>query len=167
MGLDYAIARIAAVYGRNWSFPDWAPKTRVTGFGTLPNWMLATLEKGDNIQEWTRYVNVLANPTLASDCADAMLTIFIRKKTGVFHCCGRTSVSRVELGKLVASTFGFDPDRVTALPDSAMDPSRLPGPLPERTALDVGRTENALGRTNLGVREGLKEWKKQRSEKVD
>ncbi len=165
-GLDYGIARIAAVYGRNWSFPDWTPQERVTGFGTLPNWMLDTLEKGKDIQEWTRYVNVFANPTLASDCADALLAIFARKQTGIFHCCGRTSISRVELGRLVASTFGFDPGRVTALPDSAMDPSQLSGPLPERTALDVSRTENALGRTNLGVREGLKEWKKQRLEKA-
>ena len=32
IGIDYGIARIAAVYGRNWSFPDWTPSgSRASG----------------------------------------------------------------------------------------------------------------------------------------
>ncbi len=105
IGIDYGIARIAAVYGRNWSFPDWTPAERVEGFGTLPNWMLEHLRQGGEVVEWTDHVNVMANPTLASDCADAMMAMYLSKQHGVFHCAGRDYVTRVELGQAVAKAF--------------------------------------------------------------
>lgn len=166
MGIDYGIARIAAVYGRNWSFPDWVPEERVTGFGTLPNWMLDRLQKGEEIAEWTKHVNVAANPTIASDCAEAMMAIFLKKRSGIFHCCGRQSVTRVELGRLVALAFGLDPAKVRGASESEMDPSTLSGPLPTKTWLDVLQTERLLERRNIPVEEGLQEWKRQMSEKV-
>lgn len=166
MGIDYGIARIAAVYGRNWSFPDWVPKERVMGFGTLPNWMLEQLRRGGEVVEWTDYVNVEANPTLASDCADAMLAIYDRGLQGVFHCCGRDCVTRVELGRQVALAFGQDVSKVRAATAEEMDPSILGGPLPRRTCLDVSETERLLGRTNLGLVEGLQVWKQQMAEPV-
>lgn len=166
MGIDYGIARIAGVYGQNWSFPDWVPEERVTGFGTLPNWMLDRLQKGDEIAEWTKYVNVEANPTLASDCADAMMAIFLKKRSGIFHCCGRQTVSRVELGRLVALAFNLDQTKVRAASEAEMDPSTLGGRLPTNTWLDVLQTERLLERRNIPVEEGLQEWKRQMSEKV-
>ncbi|UCF98403.1 MAG: SDR family oxidoreductase [Spirochaetaceae bacterium] len=161
IGIDYGIARIAAVYGRNWSFPDWVPEQRVTGFGTLPNWMLDQLQKGERIVEWTDYINVEANPTLASDCAEAMLTIVERKKVGTFHCCGRRSVNRVELGKLVAATFGLDPAKVRAARAEEMDPGSVEESVPRKTSLNVALTESTLERRNLPPEEGLAVWKRQ------
>lgn len=166
IGIDYGIARVAAVYGRNWSFPAWTPEERVSGFGTLPNWMLEALRRGEEIVEWTDHLNVVANPTLASDCADAMMAICLKKQQGVFHCCGRDPVSRVDLGKLVARTFGLDESKVRAARPEEMDLRTQEGksPLPRRTHLDVTETERRLDRTNIGANEGLREWKRQMEE---
>jgi len=162
-GIDYGIARIAAVYGRNWSFPGWTPKEKVTGFGTLANWMLETLLRGEEVVEWTKHVNIQANPTLASDCADAMMTIFTKKEQGIFHCCGRDCCTRVELGGHVARTFDLDVSKVRAATPGEMDLSSMEGssPLPLRTYLEVSETEHRLDRENIGIMEGLEEWKHQ------
>ena len=161
IGIDYAIVRIAAVFGVNWAFPSWVPEERVTGFGTLPNWMLRTLQGGGEIVEWTDHVNVESSPTLATDCADAMMTICVGQHQGIFHCCGRESATRVELGWLVAETFGFDQSRVRAATEAEMDISLLQDEpyLPPRTPLDVSESERRLGRKMMGVKEGLREWK--------
>ena len=161
-GIDFAVARVSAVYGRNWAFPYWEPDERVTGFGTLPNWMLTQLRDGHEIVEWTDHVNVAANPTLASDCADAMMTIHAKDRQGVFHCSGRECATRVELGQMVARTFGLDEDLVRAA-----TPEEMTGPdeaLPLRTCLDVTATETALGRTNVPVESGLRIWQNQLEE---
>jgi dTDP-4-dehydrorhamnose reductase len=161
-GIRYGIARVSAVYGRNWAFPEWEPSERVTGFGTLPNWMLKTLREGGEIAEWTDYLNVRASPTLASDCADAMLRIHERDLTGTFHCSGRACASRVELGRIVADTFGFEPSRVREATEAEMQkPGEL---LPLYTCLDVSATEAALDRINIPVTEGIAVWKEQLSE---
>ncbi|MGA2381561.1 MAG: SDR family oxidoreductase [Spirochaetia bacterium] len=165
-GIDYAIARIAAVYGQNWSFPDWVPEEEVTGFGTLPNWILHQLQNQKEIRVWTKYVNVQANPTLASDCADAMLTIIEKNRTGIFHCCGSRSVTRTELARLVANAFGLDVLRIREAREEEMNAAVLVGPLPERTCLDVRKTENELERRNLPVEEGFEEWKREMTEAV-
>ncbi len=159
IGIPYGIARIAAVYGRNWSFPEWVPAERVTGFGTLPNWMLDRLYRNEEIAEWTKHVNVEANPTLASDCADAMLAIVRQRRSGTFHCCGRRSLDRVELGRLVARTFGLDAGRVRAASEAEMNAADAGPPVPLRTCLDTGRTERILERRNLPPEEGLLIWK--------
>jgi dTDP-4-dehydrorhamnose reductase len=166
IGIDYGIARIAAVYGRNWAFPDWTPKERVTGFGTLPNWYVEALKRGEEIVEWTKYINIEANPTLASDCADAMMAIWEKKVQGVFHCCGRDYMNRVQLAKHVAKSFGFDDSRIRAATEEEMDPSLEEYPLPPRSCLDVKKTERILERTNLGIEEGLEAWKKEMAEVV-
>ena len=168
LGVDYGVARIAAVYGRNWAFPDWTPEERVTGFGTLPNWMLEMLRQGNEIVEWMDHINIEANPTLASDCADAMLAIYDKGVQGIFHCCGRESATRVELGRQVAQTFGFDPSRVRAATAAELEEiGRTQGfgpPVPHRTCLDATETERILGRTNAGVAEGLRRWKAEMAE---
>jgi dTDP-4-dehydrorhamnose reductase len=166
IGIDYGIARIAAVYGRNWAFPNWVPEERVTGFGTLPNWYVEALGKGEEIVEWTRYINIEANPTLASDCADAMMAIYNKKVQGIFHCCGRDYMNRVELARFVAKAFEFDTSQIRAARDDEMDPSLEKYPLPPRSCLDVKKTEQILERRNLGIEESLEVWKRERAEKV-
>ncbi len=158
-GIDFAVARISAVYGRNWAFPNWEPNERVTGFGTLPNWMVKMLRQGKEVAEWTDHVNVCANPTLASDCADAMIAIHQKKLSGTFHCSGSQCVSRVELGKMVARIFGYDDGLVREARDEEMT---MPDEkLPLKTCLDVSATERALDRKNIPVMQGLEVWKKQ------
>lgn len=170
IGIDYGIARIAAVYGRNWSFPNWTSDGRVTGFGSLPNWMLQALREGEEIVEWTDHINTEANPTLASDCADAMLAICEKGVQGTFHCCGRDSVNRVELGRQVALAFGLDAYKVRAATVEEMEKigheDGYGPPVPRRTCLRVAQTEQILSRTNVGLEQGLQRWKQEMVEPV-
>jgi dTDP-4-dehydrorhamnose reductase len=167
MGIDYGIARIAAVYGRNWSFPDWVPATRVTGFGTLPNWYVEALGRGEEIVEWTKYIYIEANPTLASDCADAMMQIYVQKAQGTFHCCGRNYMNRVEYATHVARAFGFSEDKIRAAREDEMDPSLEKYPLPPRSTLLVEKSEQILGRQMMGVPDSLEIWKRERMEAIE
>jgi len=111
-------------------------------------------------------MNIVANITLASDCARAMLDIIYKKKNGIFHCCGSKPISRVELGKLIARTFGFPEDKVREAAENEMNPAIVKTPLAAETALDVSRTEKILGAKNVAPKEGIREWKRQMEEKA-
>jgi dTDP-4-dehydrorhamnose reductase len=160
---DYAIARIAGVYGPNWSYPGYEQKEEGPGFGWLPNYFVYRLSRGQPVTVWTEHLNLLANPSLASDVADALLTIAGQDQRGLFHCCGRDSVSRLELARAVAETFGYDVGLVRAASAQEMDAARLRGklPPPRDSRLQVAGSEARLGRTNLGLREGLAEYRRQ------
>ncbi len=159
---DSAVVRIAGVYGVNWSDPEYEP-TEGVGFGWLVNHYVYRLSRGIPVVVWTDHVNVWANPSLASDVADALLTIASEDQRGLFHCCGRDSVSRLELAQAVADMFGFDRTLVRAAQPEEMDLSRLQGKLtaPYDSRLSVAESERRLGRTNLGLIAGLEEFRRQ------
>ncbi len=160
---DYAVVRIAGVYGPNWSYPSYEQKEEVVGFGWLANYYLYRLSRGEPVVAWTDYVNVLGNPSLASDVADALLTIARQDQRGHFHCCGRDSASRLELAQAVADVFGYDKELVRPASTPEMDVSHLQGRLaaPRDSRLKVTSSEARLGRVNLGLREGLEEYRRQ------
>lgn len=159
---DSVVVRIAGVYGVNWSDPAYTP-TEGVGFGWLVNHYVYRLSHGQPVVVWTDHVNVWANPSLASDVADALLTIAREDQRGLFHCCGRDSVSRLELAQAVADVFGFDRTLVRAARPEEMDLGRLQGKLtaPYDSRLSVAVSERRLGRTNLGLMAGLQEFRRQ------
>jgi dTDP-4-dehydrorhamnose reductase len=112
---------------------------------------------------WTDHINVLANPSLASDVADALLTIAYQDQWGLFHCCGRDGVSRLKLAQAVAEVFNYDKGLVRPASPEEMDIIRLRGKLtaPRDSRLKVADSEARLGRINLGLREGLEEYRRQ------
>ncbi len=157
-----AVARIAGVYGPNWSDPAYEPAEGV-GFGWLANYFTYALSRGKPVVVWTDHVNVLGNPSLASDIADALLTLASQDHRGIFHCCGRDSVSRFELAKMVAVIFGFDPRLVRAATEEEMDTRQLSAKLtaPKDSRLQVSRSEARLNRSNVGLVHGLEEYRRQ------
>lgn len=160
---DYAVVRIAGVYGTNWSYPSHEQQEEGLGFGWLVNHYVYRMSRGEPVVVWTDYVNVLANPSLASDVADALLTIARQDRRGLFHCCGRDSVSRLELAQAVAEVFGYDKELVRPASTAEIDVTRLQGKLaaPRDSRLKVAGSEARLGRVNLGLREGLEEYRRQ------
>ncbi|MEW5961155.1 MAG: NAD(P)-dependent oxidoreductase [Chloroflexota bacterium] len=160
---NYAIARTAGVYGLNWSDPDHEQKEEGIGFGWLPNYFVYRLSRGEPVAVWTDHVNILATPSLAGDVAEALLTLAYNDQGGIFHCCGREPVSRLELAQAVAEVFGFEPRLVRAALPHEMKVSGLVGKLtaPHDSRLKVTATETRLGRHHLGVREGLAEYRRQ------
>jgi dTDP-4-dehydrorhamnose reductase len=160
---DYAIVRIAGVYGPNWCYPSYEQTEAGVGFGWLANYFIYRLSRGQPVVVWTDRVNVLANPSLASDIADALLTIAAQDQRGIFHCCGRDSVNRLELAQAVAEVFGYDGRLVRPASTEEMDVLSLHGKLtaPRDSRLKVAHSEAQLGRVNLGLREGLEEYRRQ------
>jgi len=158
---DYAIGRLAGVYGVNRGIPTQVPE-KPYGFGSLPNYFLNKFQARQTISEWADYVNIKANPTLASDAADALLGIYTQNHKGIFHCCGRECITRVELAKKVAKIFGFDEGLINASFRDRTDFREWVGEdlhLPKETCLDTTGTERKLGRKNLGIEEGLIQFK--------
>ncbi len=160
---DWAIARVAAVYGLNKAVPTPVPE-KPYGFGSLVNYFLKKFQAGEEIREWKGYVNIKANPTLASDAADALMAIYVKNQKGIFHCCGRECISRADLAKKVAKVFNFDEELIstsfrekTDLAEWVAEDLRLP----RETCLDTTWTEKRLGRENLGVEEGLVQFRKE------
>ena len=160
---DYAIVRIAGVYGPNWSYPSHMQTEAGLGFGWLANYYVHRLSQGKPVAVWTDYVNVLASPSLASDIAGVLLSLAYGDQQGIFHGCGRDGVSRLELARAVAETFGYDSKLVRAATAEEMDAGRLRGKLsaPRDSRLRVAESEARLNRTNMGLCEGLEEYRRQ------
>lgn len=159
---DYAIARTSGVYGVLWSFPNYEPAEEGSGFGWLPNYYISRLRRGDSVAVWTDHINLRANPSWATDVADTVLTIAHQDQRGTFHCCGRDGASRLDLAQAVVDAFGYDQELVREASPEEMDLSKVEGPpAPRDTRVDVASTEARLGRTNVGYREGLLQYRKQ------
>ena len=101
-------------------------------------------QAGEKIIEWKDHVNVKANPTLASDAADALMSIYTKRQKGIFHCCGRECITRVELARKVAKIFGFDEELISTSFRKKIDLTEWVGEnlrLPKKTCLDTTETE--------------------------
>ncbi len=158
---DYAIGRVSGVYGVNKAVPTNIPE-KPYGFGSLPNYFLDMFQAGKKVVEWADHVNTKGNPTLASDAADALMTISGKNQKGIFHCSGRECITRVDLARKVAEVFGFDDELVSASLRDKADLSEWIGEdlrLPRETCLDTTETERRLGRKSLGIQEGLAQFK--------
>jgi len=163
---NHAIVRIAGVYGPNWSDPGYEQKAPGIGFGWLPNYYVYRLSRGEPVVVWTDRVNVQANPSLASDVADALLTIARHNHRGLFHCAGHDSADRLQVAQAAADVFGFDKSLIRQATREDMDASALAGKLkaPRDSRLSVAQSEARLGRINLGLSAGLEEYRRQLAE---
>ena len=162
-GLDYAVGRLAGVYGLNYAAPSLTRKDNGLGFD-FSVYAIHRLTAGLPATVWTGpKVNEIANPTLASDAADMLMRLARNDSAGIFHCFGSESVHRVDLAYAIAEAFEVDPALInTAYTDPAvLDAHRHIG-IPFRTAASTDKTAAALGRRAFNVHEGLaafrEEW---------
>jgi dTDP-4-dehydrorhamnose reductase len=160
---NYAIVRIAGVYGVNWSYPRQEQTTAGVGFGWLANYYVHRMRQGLPVYVLTEHVNIRANPSLASDVAEVLLAAALEGRQGTLHGCGRDGVSRLELAHAVAEEFDFDPRLVRAANARQMEARRRKGkmPAPRDSRLQVADSELRLNRTNAGLSEGLSEYRRQ------
>lgn len=85
---------------------------------------------------------MIANPTLATECAEMILRIAEGDATGIFHCTGTEAVSRLDYAQMVARGFGFDVGSVTA---ASVDFRKVgPDRCPVDTSLDNTFTRRRL-----------------------
>ena len=158
---NYAIARVSGVYGINWAIPTQISE-RPYGFGSLANYFLHKLQIGEEIKDWTDYINIKANPTLASDAAEALIDIYTKGQIGIFHCSGRECTTRIELAKKIAKIFRLNEQLISTSFRDKNDLSEWIGDnlrLAKETCLDVTETEKKLNRKNMGIEDGLQKFK--------
>ena len=153
LGLGGAVARISGVNGLHRARPS-SPRQQDQGFGYFVLSLVDTLRSGRTFTVWEAdNINMVATPSLASDSADQILEIGRRRLDGVFHCCGRDAIGRMELAELACDVFELEP---TLLRSGPPDPAAMPGaPIPYDTSIVAPRTSLLLQREPVGVRDLL------------
>lgn len=145
-----AVARISGVNGLHRARPD-SPRRQDPGFGYFAASLVDALRRGERFTVWeSDSINMIATPSLASDSAEMILRIGERRLTGVFHCCGRDAVTRMELARLTCEVFGLDSSLLRSGPP---DPVAMPGvPIPYDTSITAPRTSRLLERQPAPLR---------------
>lgn len=148
---DGAVARVAGVNGVHWARPE-ATLGQNAGFGYLVTDLLRTLVADRPFSVWeSDRINMLATPSLASECAEMILRVVERDLHGTFHCVGGEQVSRKELALAAAETFDLDVGLVVSGPPRLTETEKgLPFPLD--TSLSAERTFIRLDYRPLDVR---------------
>jgi dTDP-4-dehydrorhamnose reductase len=139
----WVIARSSILYG--------AYKKRFN----FASWIVDELGAGHPIRIVT---DQAGSPTLADDLASAVVELWRKGATGVFHVAGREPISRYDFALKTCEVFGLDRSLVSPVRTGEL---RQRAQRPENSSLDVSRAEGALGRRMLDVREGLGRMKAQ------
>lgn len=148
-----AVARVSGVNGVHYARPD-LPRSQDVGFGYFVASLVDSLRRGRPFTVWLADdINMVATPSLASESAELIVRIVAESKTGVFHCCGRDAVGRLELAHLACDVFGLARSLVvTGPPDYAV---RTAGLIPYDTSLAAPRTSALLNREPSSLRDLL------------
>ena len=153
--LNYGVGRLAGVYGMNYAVPALLRREQSLGF-EMGVYVADRVTQNQVAEIWTGpNTNMQAHPTLASDCADMLLRLGSSSGTGIFHCFGSESISRLDFARAVAAAFDADSSLVAAVPT---DPKVLEEHagirIPYRTIASVEHTSSVLGRRALNVAQG-------------
>ncbi|MXZ52640.1 MAG: sugar nucleotide-binding protein [Acidimicrobiaceae bacterium] len=160
-----AVARVSAVSGMHW-MRDHTPRVQDGGFGYFVTSIVGALEEGRPFAVWEAdNINMVASPSLASECAEVMWRIAAdASATGIFHCCGGESAGRMELARAACEVFDLDPSLLSSTPpDTGAVGAVGEFPIPYDTSLTVRRTRDVLGYEPPGIRELLIRFRHERS----
>lgn len=130
---EYCIARSSVVYGA-------IPAGGKVNFAL---WLLGKLKKNNGTKIITDQWN---SPTLNTNLANMILEVIARKLTGTLHLAGATRISRYEFSKLLANTFGLNPDLIT--PASSQE-LQWTARRPRDSSLDVTKASDLLNEKPL------------------
>jgi dTDP-4-dehydrorhamnose reductase len=157
---DGAVARISAVNGVHWARPI-LPRAQDAGFGYFVSSLVDALAAGEPFTVWeSERINMIATPSLASDCAELMWRIIDRDQQGIFHCCGGEAIGRRTLAELAAEVFTLDGSLLRS--GSPPNGTETVMPVPYDTSLAAPATAQALGVTLPSVRDLLTRFRHER-----
>ena len=142
------------------------PGCRDGGFGYFVTSIVDALEAGRQFAVWEAdNINMVATPSLASECAEVMWRIAAAESAaGVFHCCGAESTGRMELARIACEVFDLDPALLSSTPpDTSAAGAVGEFPIPYDTSLSVRRTREVLGYEPPGIRELLARFRRERA----
>lgn len=103
-------------------------------------------------------VDQIGTPTLADDLAEASWSLAERGARGVYHVAGPDLIDRHAFATRAARTFGLDPELVE--PVSTAELGQV-APRPLSAGMISAKAEAVLGRSLVGVDEGLQRIKEQ------
>jgi len=124
---------------------------------SLAEWVLRRLEEGSDVPGFT---DVFFTPILVNDLVSVLFRMLQQELAGVYHVAGSERISKFEFARRVATTFGFDPARVTPCQVKAM---KLRAARPLDVSLNTEKISIALGRSMPDVDSGLCEFRELRS----
>jgi len=136
---DNLVCRVSVVYGWN----------RLGRKDNFVSWIISSLRNG---QEVRLYDDQLVSPTYAPAAARDILELGLGKLRGICHTSGPACLSRYDIGKLVAETFGLDVSLIRAVSTAEMP---LLAKRPAVSCLSVDLAESELGRPMVDLRKGL------------
>lgn len=160
-----SVARVSAVSGMHW-MRESTPRVQDGGFGYFITSIVDALEQGRPFAVWEAdNINMVASPSLASECAEVMWRIAADEgAVGVFHCCGGESAGRMELARMACDVFDLDPALLSStVPDRSAEGAVGEFPIPYDTSLTVRRTREVLCYEPPGIRELLTRFRHERS----
>jgi dTDP-4-dehydrorhamnose reductase len=133
---EYCIARPSVIYGA----------TPAGGKVNFALWLLNKLKRNDRAKIITDQWN---SPTLNTNLANMILEVIARKITGTLHLAGATRVSRYEFSRLLANTFGLNPELI--IPVSSRE-LQWTARRPRDSSLDVSRASELLNEKPLELK---------------
>ena len=160
-----AVARVSAVSGMHW-MRESTPRVQDGGFGYFVTSIVDALEAGKRFDVWEADdINMVASPSLASECAEVMWRIAADEAAaGVFHCCGAESTGRMELARVACDVFDLDLALIcSTAPDRSAPGAVGEFAIPYDTSLSVRRTREVLGYEPPGIRALLERFRTERS----
>ncbi len=154
------VARIAGVNGVHWVRAT-GTRTQDAGFGHYVAALVDALSVGERFSVWEgTQINEIATPSLASESGEMMLQLALQGASGVYHCCGGESTTRLELARLAVDVFDLDPSLLRSGPP---DHDQVPNfPVPRDTSLSARHTATTIDYTLPSIRTLLETFREQR-----
>lgn len=138
-GLPYAIVRPILIYG--WNDPNGRPNP-VT-------WLLSRLKDRQQVKIVD---DVYCNPLLAGNCAEAIWSVILNDKKGIYHIGGKDRVNRFDFAVCAAKAFGLDYELIEPVPSSYF---KSIAHRPKDTTYSTKKMQEELGVRPIGIKEGL------------
>ncbi|HTP13086.1 MAG TPA: dTDP-4-dehydrorhamnose reductase [Bacteroidota bacterium] len=137
-GIPYAIVRTILLYGSGISIKN-----------NFALWVVNSLRAGKRIPCAD---DQISNPTHVGDLAESLVRIFENDRRGLYHVCGRESISRYEFALRTAEAFGLDGSLIerSKLADVHQVAQR-----PSVTVFVALKAITELGLHAMDIREGL------------
>jgi len=143
-GLDYVIIRSTILYG-------WNPIDHLN----FVTWVIDKLKKREEIKVVT---DQYGNPTLADNCAEAILDIIKKNKSGIYNIVGRDWVNRFEFAKKICEIFNLDKRLISPVTSDAI---KQRANRPKVAGLKIDKAQRELDTKLLNIEESLIKMKRQ------
>jgi dTDP-4-dehydrorhamnose reductase len=155
-----AVARVSGVNGLHRARPG-TPRAQDPGFGYFVASAVDALRGGAPFTVWeSDSINMVATPSLATECAELILRIGERRLGGIFHTCGGEPARRMELARLACDVFDLDPGLLRSGPPPA-EAMPAGGSVPYDTSIVMPRTSELLDHTPSPLRDLLERFRRE------